>query len=95
MLNNLLSAGPIGRLYSPDNFVSCQSGAGGNCVRGHFTEGLELIDMAQEAIRREVESCDCIQGFQICHSISGGNNSGLGTILLSKVNSLLFKQKLS
>merc|ERR1712166_1567988 len=29
--------------------------------------------------------CDCLQGFQLCHSLGGGTGSGMGTLLISKV----------
>merc|ERR1711862_560847 len=29
--------------------------------------------------------CDCLQGFQIAHSLGGGTGSGMGTLLISKV----------
>jgi len=38
-----------------------------------------------DALRKEVESCDCLQGFQMTHSLGGGTGSGLGTLLMSKV----------
>lgn len=36
-------------------------------------------------MRREAESCDCLQGFQISHSVGGGTGAGLGTLLLSQL----------
>jgi len=33
----------------------------------------------------ESEGCDCLQGFQLCHSLGGGTGSGMGTLLISKV----------
>merc|ERR1719317_91982 len=33
----------------------------------------------------EAESCDCLQGFQITHSLGGGTGSGMGTLLISKI----------
>jgi len=36
-------------------------------------------------IRREAEAADCLQGFQLVHSIGGGTGSGLGTLLLAKI----------
>jgi len=44
-----------------------------------------LIDSVLEVVRKEAEGCDCLQGFQICHSLGGGTGSGMGTLLLSKV----------
>jgi len=36
-------------------------------------------------VRKEAEGCDCLQGFQLCHSLGGGTGSGMGTLLISKV----------
>merc|ERR1711912_212471 len=38
-----------------------------------------------DVVRQEYESCDCAQGFQICHSLGGGTGSGMGTLLLLKI----------
>ena len=32
-------AGPMGKIFRPDNFVFGQSGAGNNWAKGHYTEG--------------------------------------------------------
>ncbi|KAL4718737.1 hypothetical protein ACJJTC_009375 [Scirpophaga incertulas] len=78
-------AGPYGQLFRPDNFVFGQSGAGNNWAKGHYTEGAELVDAVLDVIRKEAESCDCLQGFQLTHSLGGGTGSGMGTLLLSKI----------
>ncbi len=39
-----------------------QSGAGNNWAKGHYTEGAELIDSVLDVVRKEAESCDCLQG---------------------------------
>lgn len=36
-------------------------------------------------MRKESEGCDCLQGFQLAHSLGGGTGSGLGTLLISKI----------
>eukprot|EP01123_Difflugia_compressa_P012133 TRINITY_DN508_c0_g1_i3.p1 TRINITY_DN508_c0_g1~~TRINITY_DN508_c0_g1_i3.p1 ORF type:complete len:471 (-),score=97.01 TRINITY_DN508_c0_g1_i3:19-1431(-) len=82
---NAIKSSSTGSLFKPDNFVFGQSGAGNNWAKGHYTEGAELIDQILDVVRREMESCDCPQGFQICHSLGGGTGSGLGTLLLSKI----------
>lgn len=61
--------GPYGSLFRPDNFVFGQSGAGNNWAKGHYTEGAELVDSVLDVVRREAESCDCLQGFQLTHSL--------------------------
>lgn len=67
-----IRASEYGGLFKPDNFIQGQSGAGNNWAKGHYTEGAEIIDQALEIARKEVEVCDCLQGFQMCHSIGGG-----------------------
>lgn len=53
----------------PDNFVFGQSSAGNNWAKGHYTEGAELVDSVMDVVRKEAEGCDCLQGFQITHSL--------------------------
>ena len=36
-------------------------------------------------MRRQAESCDALQGFQVLHSLGGGTGAGLGTLMLSKL----------
>ena len=76
---------PYGKLFRPDNFVYGQSGAGNNWAKGHYTEGAELVDSVLDVIRKESETCDCLQGFQLAHSLGGGTGSGMGTLLISKI----------
>ena len=78
-------SGPYGQIFRPDNFVFGQTGAGNNWAKGHYTEGAELIDSVLDVVRKESESCDCLQGFQVCHSLGGGTGSGMGTLLISKI----------
>ncbi|CAF3511262.1 unnamed protein product [Rotaria sordida] len=78
-------SGPFGQLFRPDNFVFGQSGAGNNWAKGHYTEGAELVDSVLDVVRKESESCDCLQGFQLTHSLGGGTGSGMGTLLISKI----------
>ncbi|EEQ82258.1 hypothetical protein NCER_101053 [Vairimorpha ceranae BRL01] len=80
-----IKQGPFGSLFRPDNFVFGQSGAGNNWAKGHYTEGAELIDSVMDIVRKEAESADCLQGFQITHSLGGGTGAGMGTLLLSKI----------
>ena len=62
-----------------------QTGAGNNWAKGHYTEGAELIDSVLDVVRKEAECCDCLQGFQVSHSLGGGTGSGMGTLLISKI----------
>ena len=51
----------------------------------YFFSGAELVDSVLDVIRKEAESCDCLQGFQMTHSLGGGTGSGMGTLLISKI----------
>lgn len=80
-----IRSGKLGSIYRPDNLISGESGAGNNWAKGYYTEGAELMDQVLDVVRREVEPCDSLQGFQIVHSLGGGTGSGLGTLLLSRI----------
>uniref|UniRef100_G3SAU6 Tubulin beta 8B n=1 Tax=Gorilla gorilla gorilla TaxID=9595 RepID=G3SAU6_GORGO len=67
------------------NEASGQCGAGNNWAKGRYTEGAELMESVMDVVRKEAESCDCLQGFQLTHSLGGGTGSGMGTLLLSKI----------
>ncbi|KAK4702124.1 tubulin beta, partial [Phenoliferia sp. Uapishka_3] len=82
---DVIKAGPLGGLFRPDNMLWGQSGAGNNWAKGHYTEGAELVDSVLDVVRKEVEGCDCLQGFQLTHSLGGGTGSGMGTLLISKI----------
>ena len=49
-------------LLSSSQPVRAQTGAGNNWAKGHYTEGAELIDSVMDVVRKEAESCDCLQG---------------------------------
>ena len=78
-------AGPLGRVFRPDNFVFGSSGAGNNWAKGYYTEGAELVDALMDCTRREAENCDCLQGFQLVHALGGGTGSGLGSLLINRI----------
>ena len=78
-------AAPIGQLFRPDNMIFGQNGAGNNWAKGYYTEGAEIVDQAMDVIRKEAEGTDCLQGFQMAHSLGGGTGSGLGNLLIQKI----------
>ena len=51
----------------------------------HYTEAADLVDSVLDVVRKEAEGCDCLQGFQLTHSLGGGTGSGMGTLLISKI----------
>ncbi|XP_011181638.1 beta-Tubulin at 65B [Zeugodacus cucurbitae] len=70
-------------LYRPENFVAGTDSAGNNFARGYHTDGAEILDAVLNSIRREAESVDSLQGFQILHSIGGGTGSGLTALVMN------------
>jgi len=76
---------PFGRLLRPDNFIYGQTGASNNWARGYLTDGMALSDSILDVVRKEAESCDCLQGIQMTHSLGGGTGGGLGTLLLDQI----------
>ena len=79
---DLIKASPIGNIFNPDNYVFGYSGSRGQWGAARNSNGAELVDEVIDVIRKEVEACDCPQGFQITHSLGGGTGSALGTLLL-------------
>ncbi|OAF71084.1 hypothetical protein A3Q56_01119 [Intoshia linei] len=75
----------IGGIFRPDNMVSAKNGAGNNWAKGHYTEGAELIDATMDIVRKESEQCNCLQGFQMSHSLGGGTGSGMGTLIINTI----------
>eukprot|EP00386_Alphamonas_edax_P008038 GDKI01026491.1.p1 GENE.GDKI01026491.1~~GDKI01026491.1.p1 ORF type:complete len:442 (+),score=93.53 GDKI01026491.1:230-1555(+) len=78
-------AGPYGGLFRPENFIIGQGGGSNNWAKGFYTEGAELADYALDVIRKEAEGTDCLQGFQIVHSMGGGTGAGMGSHLMNRM----------
>ncbi|CAD7090505.1 unnamed protein product [Hermetia illucens] len=76
---------PSGKLFNPENMVAGFSSNDNNFAKGYFTEGAELMDIVLESARKEAESCDLLQGFQIVHSIGGGTGSGTTALLVKNL----------
>ncbi|KAK2089544.1 Tubulin beta 8B [Saguinus oedipus] len=60
-------SGPFGQIFRPDNFIFGQCGARNNWAKEDDAEGVELTESVMDVERREAESCDCLQGFQLAH----------------------------
>ncbi|KAL0266953.1 UNVERIFIED_CONTAM: hypothetical protein PYX00_009355 [Menopon gallinae] len=72
-----------GRLFKRRNLVcGSRKGTENNWARGFYTEGRKLAGFVLDSIRREAEKCDCLDGFQIVHSLGGGTGSGLGSYVM-------------
>ncbi|CAH1643137.1 unnamed protein product [Spodoptera littoralis] len=80
-----IRGGVYGQIFRPDNIVFGVTGAGNNWAKGYYTEGADLLESILDVVRKEAEGCDCLQGFQLVHSLGGGTGSGLGTLLLANL----------
>ena len=78
-------AGPFGQFFRPDNLIFGKSGACNNWAKGYYTDGSDLIYSVMDAVRKQAEDCDCLQGFQLTNSLGGGTGSGMGALLISKI----------
>ncbi|BFU24241.1 tubulin family protein [Entamoeba histolytica HM-1:IMSS-B] len=90
-----VKVGKVGHLFKPDSFIFGNGGAGNNWGKGHYSEGSSLCEKVMENVRKEVEACECLQGFQVTHSLGGGTGSGLGTLLLSKLKEEFYDKIIS
>ncbi|XP_070536937.1 tubulin beta-4B chain-like [Ptychodera flava] len=79
-----VQCGCLGNMLRPDNFIYGQCGAGDNFIKG-FHLGEDYRDEVMDALRKEVERCDRMQGLQLTHSIGGGTGSGMGALLMETI----------
>lgn len=73
--------------------ISGKEDAANNYARGYYTIGREIIKTISDAIRREVNLCDSLDGFLFFHSMGGGTGSGLSTLLLETLSEDYVKKK--
>lgn len=80
-----ICTGPYGHLFDPKNISCGEGGAGSNWAKGFYSEGAEMMDRVLDQVRKEVETCDHLQGFQFTHSLGGGTGSGMTSMLYIKL----------
>ena len=76
VIDRVRSDKSVGELFRPDNIISGTDSASNNFGKGHYSEGAELVEEVMDVVRREAESVDVLQGFQMTHSLGGGTGSG-------------------
>jgi len=82
---DVIKAGALRKAFDPTCLKFGNNGAGNNWAKGHYTEGAEIVEDVLDILRKEAEKGDCVQGFQLFHSLGGGTGSGMGTLLLLKI----------
>ncbi|XP_032003679.1 tubulin beta-8 chain-like isoform X7 [Hylobates moloch] len=88
-------SGPLGQIFRPDNFIFGQSGAGNNWAKGYYTEGAELMESVMDVVRKEAESCDCLQGFQLTTPTYGDLNHLVSATMSGVTTCLRFPGQLN
>ncbi len=73
------------KFFDPKNLVYGKYGGANNYAKGYLGEGREMIDKVMDAVRKEVEKTNSLQGFIMTHSIGGGTGSGLSSLILEKI----------
>jgi len=88
VINNILSS-PYAAIYNHENVFTSKTGGGaGNNWGSGYSSGTEVYEKILEMIDREAEGCDNLEGFIMTHAIAGGTGSGLGSLLLEKLNDM-------
>lgn len=73
-------------LFHPKQLISGLEDAANNFARGHYSVGVEFIDIVVDRIRICVEDCTSVQGFLIFHSLGGGTGSGFSSLIMERLS---------
>ncbi|XP_042470762.1 tubulin gamma-2 chain-like isoform X1 [Zingiber officinale] len=66
-----------GNFYNHENvFVSDHGGGAWNNWASGYHQGEQVVDDIMDMVDREADGKDSLEGFVLCHSISGGTGSG-------------------
>ena len=81
-VTNELLSGHMRDVFDTKQFITGQSGSGNNWACGSHHYGPMYRDALLEAVRKQAEDADSLQGFMLLHSLGGGTGSGLGSYML-------------
>ena len=75
------------RLFNQENIYQHPEGGGaGNNWANGYDIGGQVCEEIMDMIDREADGSESLEGFLMCHSIAGGTGSGMGSLLLERVN---------
>ena len=75
------------RLFNQENIYQHPEGGGaGNNWANGYDIGNQVCEEIMDMIDREADGSESLEGFLMCHSIAGGTGSGMGSLLLERVN---------
>ena len=75
-----------GNLCAPNQFVTGKESSASNASKGHYSSGKEIIDEIVDQVRKQVEECSSVEGFQIVHALGGGTGSGVTTLTAERLS---------
>ncbi|KAG2378861.1 hypothetical protein C9374_008009 [Naegleria lovaniensis] len=84
-ITKIKSRSNISKLVHPDNLISGKEGSSDNFVRGYYTVGRDSCRNAVESVRKIVEKCDRLEGFNWFQAFGGGTGSGVAMKLLDEL----------
>ncbi|XP_065206327.1 tubulin gamma-2 chain-like [Planococcus citri] len=85
VINHIIHS-PYSKLYNSENiYLSKDGGGAGNNWASGYHQGETLQEEIFDIIDREADGSDSLEGFMLCHSISGGTGSGVGSYLLERL----------
>jgi hypothetical protein len=73
------------KIFNTDNYVYTEDPTNGNYAKA--CNNSNIIDMAFDTIRKEIEKCDCLMGVQFFSSAAGG----AGSAYISKIRQKIFE----
>lgn len=74
------------KLFNAENvFTSKEQTGAGNIWASGYKQGSNYIEGILDMLDREAEGSDSLSGFNLTHSIAGGSGSGMGSLLVEKI----------
>ncbi|PAA68340.1 hypothetical protein BOX15_Mlig020438g1 [Macrostomum lignano] len=77
--------GAYRQLFAPDCLISHKEGAAGNYAVGRNAVGQAILPQVSQAVRRQAEACDRLEGLILYHSYGGGTGSGFTPLLMESL----------
>ena len=65
-------------MFDPNCMINASDDTGGVCVRAKYSIYREVKGYLEDAIRRQAEQCDSLEGIMVYLSPLGGTGGGLG-----------------
>lgn len=83
VINSLMTNG----LFDSKNvYISEDGGGAANQWVEGYLNGKKNLETVLDMIDRELDGCDNLEAFQLCHSVAGGTGSGFGSLLLETLS---------